>query len=294
MATLTGKRRLEKRGFVYMALIPAVIFFGVFFYFPFFKNLYWMFTDYNFLNEGKFVGMRNITKFLQDTQAHEALKNTLLITAISTPITLIISLFVAMGVFYLKLGKAFIRSAIFTTYIISIIVAAVVFKVWFGVELGFVNGVLSIFGISKVPWLTDPTWAMVSIIILSVWLLVGYFMVIFMAGLSNIDSQLYEASKIDGANRRDTFIHITLPQLNPVIVFSSIIAIMTFLKIYPQVLILTAGGPYGSTETILMYLFDQGFTSRNVGYASVIGFVLFLITLLITLVQMKVTKFFSE
>ena len=135
---------------------------------------------------------------------------------------------------------------------------------------------------------------MVAIILLSVWLLMGYFMVIFLAGISGIDTQQLEAGMMDGANKRQLFFRITLPQLKPVMIFSSIIAVSIYLKTYPSVVILTNGGPYRSTETILMYMFDQGFVSRNVGYASVLGIVIFLITMFISLLQLNLTKFFSE
>ncbi|RED84121.1 multiple sugar transport system permease protein/lactose/L-arabinose transport system permease protein [Cohnella phaseoli] len=288
------KRKLSKRGIVYAVLTPTVLYFALFFYYPFFTNVVWMFTDYNFLNSAKFVGLKNIAHFFDDPYAWKALKNTFVITLVSTPLTLGVSLALAMAVFYLKLGKAVIRGAIFSTYIVSTIVAAITFKVWFNDELGYVNSILTGLGVKKVAWLTDPFWAMVAIIMLSVWLLMGYFMVIFLAGISGIDTQQLEAGMMDGANKRQLFFRITLPQLKPIMIFSSIIAVSIYLKTYPSVVILTNGGPYRSTETILMYMFDQGFVSRNVGYASVLGIVIFLITMFISLLQLKLTKFFSE
>ncbi|NOU72998.1 ABC transporter permease subunit [Paenibacillus sp. LMG 31458] len=296
-STIRPKLRRSKstnKGIVYAAIVPTILFFATFFYYPFFTNIVWMFTDYNFLNHPKFVGLKNILKFIHDQNAWHALRNTALITIISTPLTLCVSLGIAMAVFYMKLGKSVIRGAVFTTYIVSTIVASIIFKVWFNDELGYINGILTSMGIHRVPWLTDPFWAMAAIIVLCVWLQMGYFMVVFLAGLSNVDSQLFEAGVIDGANKRQLFFHITLPQLMPVIIFSSIIVVATFLKTYPQVAILTNGGPYRSTETILMYMFDQGFQSRNVGYASVIGIVIFMITMVVSLLQLKLTKFFSE
>lgn len=288
------KYRFTKQSIVYVALVPTILFFLLFFYYPFFVNIYWMFTDYNFLNTPRFIGLKNIAHFFRDENAWHALKITGLITIISTTITLGLSLLIAMAVFYMKIGKSIVRGAIFSTYIVSTIVTAIMFKIWFSDQLGYINGILESLGMHKVPWLTDSFWAMIAIIIVSVWLYIGYFMVIFLAGISNIDSQLFEASMIDGANRWQMFISITLPQLKPVLVFSMIIAVISYLKTFPAVVILTNGGPYNSTETILMYMFDQGFQYRHVGYASVIGTVIFLITLIISLIQLKLTKFFSE
>ncbi|GAA6444622.1 hypothetical protein K170097C1_30130 [Hungatella effluvii] len=164
----------------------------------------------------------------------------------------------------------------------------------FGTESGLINTVLNTLGLPSVGWLISPGWALAAIIIVHVWNGTGYYMVIFLAGLSNINRQLYEAARVDGANGVQVFRYITVPQLKPTIIFSMIYATITYLRSFALVEILTEGGPYRSTETIIMYMFKQGFQSRNVGYASVIAVVVFLITLVISLIQMKLTKYYDD
>lgn len=288
--TQTHKDKL----FVWSILLPAILFFCIIVYIPFLKNIYYMFCKYNYIKAPEFVGMENIIRFFGDATAHSALMNTFIITIFSVPLVLIVSLGVALAVFNMGYGKNFIRSAIFATFLIPPVVASVVFKLLFGTEAGLINTMLGVVGIDKIGWLTEPFWAMVAIIIIHVWNGTGYYMVIFLAGLSNINTQLYEAAKVDGANSMRTFWSITLPQLKPTIIFSLIYATISYLRSFVMVEILTGGGPYRSTETIIMYMFDQGFQSRDVGYASVIAVVVFLITLVISIVQLQCTKYFND
>ena len=271
------KYKIKDNLFIYSVVISGMVYFIVFFYYPFIKNIVLMFCEYDYINEPKFIGFNNIVKLFHDEMALMSFKNTFFITVFGVPCVVTLAIVIAVGLFNLAKGKSAIRSAIFSTHLTSLIVAAIIFKFWFGDELGFINGLLMSIGAGEIPWLTEPKWAMVCITIVSVWKFLGYFIVIFLAGLSNIDTSLYRASEIDGANSIQKFIHITIPQLRPVIVFSAIIAAINYLRSYPIVVVLTNGGPYRSTETALMYMFDQGFAFRNVGYASVIAIVLFLI-----------------
>ena len=210
------------------------------------------------------------------------------------PLVIVFAILVATALFNIKKGAGFFRSAIFASYLTSMIVAAIVFKSWFGTESGFINGLLVSLGKSKIPWLSEPATAMMTVIVLSVWKYVGYYVVIFLAGFSNINADLYEAARIDGAGSVKMFFSITIPQLMPTIVYSMIISTITYLRSYSAVLVLTGGGPYSSTETVIMYMFEQGFNSRNVGYASVIAIALTLVILVLTGIQMKMTNMMSE
>lgn len=285
--------KLDQKFFIVSVLLPVLTLFTVFFYYPFLKNIYYMFTNYNYLNTPSFVGLQNIIKLFHDAKALGSLNNTFIITLCSVPLVIIFSLLFAVLADKLTFGKPFIRSCIFITNLTSTIVAAIIFKCWFNESLGIVNSVLQMLGLTGRPWLTTTNWAMVGIIILSVWLRVGYYFVLFLAGLSNVDKQLYEAAEIDGANTFRLFWNITLPQLKPVTVLTTITAVISGLNCYAEVQVLTAGGPYGSTKTALMYMFEVGFNSRNVGYGCTIALALFLITLVVTLLQMRTQRFFE-
>jgi ABC-type sugar transport system permease subunit len=280
--------------FIFFAIAPVILYFLIFMYYPFAMNIAYMFYKYNYISSPKFVGLQNITKFLSEGAAWQPFFNTFIITLISVPVIIVLAIFLSMTLFNLKIGQAFFRSAVFLPYITSFIVAATIFKMLFGNEFGFINSILEAMGSNRIPWLLEPTTAIICIILVSVWKYLGYYIVIFLAGLSNVSNELIEASKLDGANAIQTFFYVTIPQLKPTIVFSSIVAVITFLRTYPTVVVLTNGGPYSSTKTILMYMFEQAFNSRNVGFASVIAVALFLIILAITLLQMKITKTYSE
>lgn len=282
------------RVFRFSALLPVLILFAMFFYYPFFKNLYYVFHDYNYLNTPEWVGLDNIIRFFKDTQAHIALRNTFLITICSVPIMVFGALVLAVLVDRLTIGKSFIRSAIFITHLTPAVVAAIIFKMWFSDLNGLINNILTNLGLDRIPWLTETRFAMIAIIILAAWLRIGYYFVIYLAGLSNVDKQLYESARIDGANELQIFFKVTLPQLKPVTIFTSIMATISGLKAYSEVVVLTNGAPYKSTQTTLMYMFQKGFDSRDVGYGATVAMVLFLIILVITLIQMRVNKAFSE
>lgn len=290
----TKPRNLKEKGFVTAIVAPTMIFFAVFFYYPVIMNIYYMFCDYNLLSKLKFVGLKNIIRFFSDEIVRISFQNTFIIALFSVPLVIVFAILVATALFNIKKGAGFFRSAIFASYLTSMIVAAIVFKSWFGTESGFINGLLVSLGKSKIPWLSEPATAMMTVIVLSVWKYVGYYVVIFLAGFSNINADLYEAARIDGAGSVKMFFSITIPQLMPTIVYSMIISTITYLRSYSAVLVLTGGGPYSSTETVIMYMFEQGFNSRNVGYASVIAIALTLVILVLTGIQMKMTNMMSE
>lgn len=284
------KSTSQKRAFILSVLVPVMILFTTFFFYPFLKNIYYMFMDYNYLKAPTFIGPQNIQRLFHDEKAFSAIRNTFLITICATPVMICVSLALAVLADKLAAGKALIRSCIFVTHLTSTVVAAIIFKCWFNESLGIVNTLLVKLGITGKPWLTDTTWALFGIIILSIWLKVGYYFVLYLAGLSNIDSQLYEAAAIDGATGWKMFFSITLPQLKPVITLTTITAVISGLNCYVEAQVLTGGAPYGTTKTALMYMFEVGFNARNVGYGCTIAVAMFLITLVITLIQLRVQR----
>lgn len=287
-------KNFNDRIFILSIVVPVILFFVVFVYYPFIMNIYYMFCDYNYIKAPVLTGFKNITHLFSDRIAWQSIRNTIFFTVFSVPFVIIFSILLSTFLFYMKVGKQFLRSMVFTTFLPSWIIGAIIFKQWFSTEGGLINYTLQCLGLTAVPWLTNSSWAIVAIIILNVWVYLGYYVVIFLAGISNINTELFEASKIDGANGIKTFFYITLPQLAPTIVFSTITSAINYLRTYPQVVVLTNGGPSRSTQSALMYVFSTGFTSRNVGYASVLAVTLFIIILMVTLVQLKVTNFYSE
>lgn len=288
----TGCR--NDRLFICGIIVPAMIYFSVFVFYPFLTNFLYMFCKYNYISAPKWVGMRNIVHFFEDSVVHQAFMNTFIITLISVPLMLVLAVLTANALFNMRWGKQFFRSAIFSTYLTSLIVAAIVFKSFFGSELGFVNGVVRQLHLMPIPWLSQPGTAMLVVILLSVWKYLGYYVVVLLAGFSNVDGALFEAGKIDGASGAQIFplYYVASVETNPCVFVHYCQHFL--LRTYSTVLVLTKGGPYSSTQTVLMYMFDQGFQSLNVGYASVIAVALFLIILALTLVQSRVSSLLAD
>lgn len=284
------RRRTRRNGFAYAVVIPAVLFFAVFLYYPFVMNIYYMFTNYDYINDAQFVGLKNILHFFHDPNIGTAFSNTFVLTLVGVPLALILALLVATAVFYMTIGKSLIRSAIFSTTLVGGVVASIIFKVWFGQEAGFIDNVLASLHLGRIPWLIQPSWALTGILLVMIWGGLGYNMVIYLAGLSSVNRELLEAARIDGANMWQRFRSVLIPQLQPTTVFLTITLLIGLLKTYAPVAILTNGGPYGSTRTVLLYMFQEGFDFQHVGYAAVIAFALFLIILIVTLIQMRLTK----
>jgi ABC-type sugar transport system permease subunit len=280
----------QEQRFVWAILGIVLLFFAIFFYYPFFRTIFYMFFSYDYITEPKFVALKNIDTLLHDAKAITAFKNTINITVVTVPLTIAIALIFAVIVFQMKMGKNLIRSALFATSLIPVIIAGIVFKAWFNEGNGFINTQLRYLGLATIPWLTDAYSAMLGIYILTVWRSIGYHMVILLAGLSNIDQTLYEAAMIDGANTMTRFEYITIPQLKNSLIVCAIVATINALASYEQVYILTQGGPYSSTTTATMYMFDLTVKSGKVGYASVIAVILFIIMLIVSLTQLRLTQ----
>ncbi|MFS8571905.1 MAG: sugar ABC transporter permease, partial [Clostridia bacterium] len=200
-----------------------------------------------------------------------------------SPLALLLAL--ALNAKWLKL-KGLFRVAFFVPVITSEVVVALMFALVFDQDFGLLNAGLRAIGLSAIPWLRSPAWAMPSIILLGVWIWLGLNALYFLAGLQNIDQEYYEAAAIDGANQFQLFRYITIPLLKPVILFVVIQAIVGSYQLFTQPWVLTGGGPQDATLTITMYLYLQAFRFFNMGYASAIGYALVVIILTLSLIQL--------
>ncbi|WP_248736138.1 carbohydrate ABC transporter permease [Neobacillus rhizosphaerae] len=238
--------------------------------------------------EKSFVGFSNYSRLFHDPVFYKSLLNTFQILIVQVPIMLTLSLLIAAGLHSSMLkGKAFFRISYFMPAITALVAASIVFMILLDEHFGIVNYFLSFVGVDSIPWLTTPFWAKVSVIIVMTWRWTGYNMVIFLAGLQNIPSELYEAASIDGAGKVKQFFLITIPQLKPVFIFTVVMSTIGTLQLFDEPFILTNGGPNSATMTITLYLYETGFKFFEFGYASAIAYVLVLITAIISWIQMK-------
>ncbi|MFD0829739.1 sugar ABC transporter permease [Neobacillus cucumis] len=271
----------------YFFIGPALLLLIVFTVYPVISSLILSFQEVRGV-EKTFVGFANYSRLFHDPIFYKSLLNTFEILIVQVPIMLFLSLLIAVGLqSSMVKAKAFFRISFFMPAITALVAASIVFMILLDEHFGLVNYFLSFFGVKPVHWLTSPFWAKASVILVMTWRWTGYNMVIFLAGLQNIPSELYEAASIDGAGKVKQFFMITIPQLKPVFIFTVVMSTIGTLQLFDEPFILTQGGPNSATMTITLYLYETGFKFFDFGYASAIAYVLVLITAVISWIQMK-------
>ncbi len=238
----------------------------------------------------KFVGLQNFTQILQDDLALKTLRNTFYYSFAAVPSGVFIAFCLALLLNRRIPGRLFFRFVYFVPYITLGVAISIVWKWLYHPDLGLFNYLLSYVGIKGPNWLFSTTWSMPAVIILSNWQGIGYAMLIFLAGLQGIPEEYYEAATIDGASGRQKLRHITLPLLSPTTFFVIITSLIGAFQGFDQFYLLTNGGPAFSTTTLVLYIFNNGFTYFKMGYAASLSVVLFGIILIITLLQWRVSK----
>lgn len=269
----------------FLFLLPNIIGFLVFTALPVGAGFLLVFYDWDLMTEANFVGFENFRQLLSDDVFIASFVNTIYFVGASVPLSVILGLVAALLTNQALRGIVFFRSAFLLPYVAVTVAVALVWRWLYLPELGLVNILLSFAGIDGPAWLTSETWAMPALIIMSVWKFFGYNMVIFLAGLQTIPEHLHEAAMIDGATRWRRFISITLPMLSPVTFFVVIISIINSFQVFDQALVMTNGGPGTSTTTLVLYIYQVGFQSFEMGYASAIALVLFTGIFIFTIAQ---------
>lgn len=260
---------------------------------PIVATLVLSFADWNFIqgwNGIKWVGFDNFRKLLSDPLFLRSVRNNL-IFLLAVPVYMLISMVLAVLIDRYVYLKGYFKVAYFMPYVSNIVAVAVVWMVLFQPSYGPVNEVLRTFGFSHPPkWLADPHYALASIMMITVWISIGFNMIIYIAGLQSIPRDLYEAADIDGANAWTKFARVTFPMLSPTSFFLLVTGIISTFKVFDIIAVTTQGGPIGSTSLMVWYLYDQAFNNLKVGYASSVAAVLFLFVLLITVGQWGAQK----
>jgi len=243
-----------------------------------------------FSSEATYVGVDNYKRMLQSDEFWSVLKNTGIFTIGTVPLNMIVALLVAMALNKKIKGKKFLRTAFFAPVIISPVAAAVIWRWIYDPNYGLLNYGISFFGVGSINWLNDPTAAMFALIIMGVWKTFGINMVLFSAGLAGIPETYYEAADIDGAGKFSKFWHITLPMLAPTTFFIMIMSMISSFQVFDLVYVLTSGGPLGSTKVLVFYVYEYAFKFFEMGFASAVAYVLFVILIVLTLLQVRYMK----
>lgn len=275
----------------YCFLAPALLVLGLFFFAPIVAAFALSLTDfdiYAFADRGnaRVVGLANYQRLLTDPLFWQALGNTVYFVVVGGLLTVLLSLSTALLVSS-KLARfpAIWRTAFFAPVVTTMVAVAIVWRYLYHTRYGMLNQALGWLGIGPIDWLGDTRWSMLAIILLAVWKNFGYNMVIFVAGLQSIPEEMYDAARIDGAGTWHTFWHVKLPLLAPTFFFVGITTMIGYFQLFAEPYVMTQGGPLHSTYSVVMYMYEEGFRWWNVGFASAIAFVLFVIVLGVTGMQ---------
>jgi multiple sugar transport system permease protein len=284
-------KRFELRSltpFLYVA--PFLIFFTIFQIYPIFYGMYISLTKWDLVSAPKFAGLTNYINLGKDTLFWTSLRNTVFFVGLNAPLAVAIPLGLAILVSDAIPGRALFRSAFTTPLMISVSSVGVLW-VWFlNPTFGLINHYFELVGLPDQNWLTQNGWAMVAVVITTVWWTSGWNLVLFLAGLQEISENLYEAAKLDGANSWALFRYITVPGLRTTLLFVGVTTIIGSFRVFGQVLVMTNGGPFDSTRTLVQHIYETGFRNFRMGSASAIAWALFLIVMIFTLLQFRLLR----
>ena len=289
-------RRLTAAWAPWAFLAPALALIGVFFFIPVLAAFALSVTDFDLYALAdrsvlRFVGTANYEALFGNPDFLRALRNTFYFVTVGGPLSIAVSLGAALLVSArLAPYKRFFRTVYFAPVVTTLVAVAVVWRYLLHTRYGLVNWSLGALGVAPVDWLGDPDWAMPAIIIMAVWKNFGYNMVIFIAGLQNIPNELYEAAELDGARAWKRFRHVTLPMLRPTLLFVSVITLIGYFQLFAEPYVMTQGGPLKSTQSIVLLMYEEGFRWWRMGSAAAIAFVLFVIMLFGTMLQLLLRR----
>ncbi|MGN7862717.1 carbohydrate ABC transporter permease [Microbacterium sp. 22303] len=288
-----ASRRMRRRSILigWSFILPNFLGFALFTLVPVLAAFVLAFMNWDAYNPPTFAGIKNFTRLFGDQNFHVALGNTLIYAIGHVPLTLVCSLALAILLNQKLRGIAFFRVAIFFPYITSLVAIAIVWNMLFDPVNGPINQFLHLLGIANPPgWTSSTGWALPAVIITSVWRDMGYYMVLFLAGLQAIPQEYYEAAAMDGAGRWRTFWNITLPSLRPTTFLVLVLLSVSSFKVFDLIFVMTGGGPGRATLVLSQLIYQDGILNGQFGYSSAISLVLFLIVLVVTVFQFRIQQ----
>ena len=287
-ARRSGRSRLRTRNTLigWSFILPNFLGFATLTLVPIVTLFYMSFTNWNIFGSSQSIGVQNFQRLLADATFWIAFWNTLYYAIMHIPLTIVVSLGLALLLNNKLRGVAFFRTAAFFPYITSIVAIALVWNLLLSPEYGPINQFLSFIGIAEPPgWLTSTDWAMPAVVIVSTWRDMGFYMVLFLAALQTVPRELHEAARMDGAGVVQRFRNVTLPSLRPTMFFVTVMLTIGSFKVFDLILVLTEGGPGQSTTVISQFIYRKGFVENQFGYASAAAVFLFLLCIGVTAAQ---------
>lgn len=282
------KKRLAKLNYVPIVfLLPTFIIIVIFAVVPIIWGFYLSLTDYPMLQAPEFIGFDNFRRMMNDHVFISSLINTFRYILGTVPARLIIGFSIALMLNEAIRGRNLIRAMFFFPVVAPLISVSMLWQWMFHTNFGIINSIIQFLGFNPIPWLTSTRWAMPSVMIMSVWKTIGWNMVVFLAGLQGISPTLYEAATVDGATSWQKIRYITVPLMRPIVLLALVISTIDSSKVFEQVYIMTGGGPGYSTMTLVQQIYNAAFRSYEMGYASAIAVVLFILVAIGVVIQFK-------
>ncbi|GHA25607.1 glycerol-3-phosphate ABC transporter permease [Devosia pacifica] len=273
----------------YLLALPLMAFIAVFTYIPILTSLDLSFREWDFMSPDRpFVGLDNYTQLLNTHEFWNALRVTALFAVISVPIRLLLAIGIASFLVRETAASRLLRGALFLPSVTSTVSIAVVFSWVFATDYGMANALLSLFGLPKITWLQSPTLALWVIIIVNTWKQLGYDIIIYIAGLQAVPTELYDAAAVDGGRRFHVFRRITVPLVMPTTYFLLVVSVIEAFQIFTIVDVMTQGGPAGSTNMLVNMLYRIGFTLFDIGQGSALAVMLFVLLIVLAVIKSRV------
>jgi ABC-type sugar transport system permease subunit len=285
---LESIRKSDRFGFLFS--LPYVIFFLAFVAYPLIFSLVLIFHRWNIVTPMEWIGLKNFERLFHDPLFGKAIVNTLTFLLIHIPLQIIIALLLALLLNSNVKMRGLFRAIYFLPVVVSGVAVTILWQQLYSYDYGVLNTLLKTLGLPSIPWLVDASWAMPSVAIMATWKNVGIYIVLFLVGLQNIPSELYEAASLDGAGRVRQFLRITIPMLNPTIIVVVVLSTIGGFSLFIEPYVLTGGGPMQSTLSGMLYIYNQAFYFGHMGYAATLGFVFALIILGVVLIQRRVIE----
>ncbi|WP_168120204.1 sugar ABC transporter permease [Paenibacillus sp. HB172176] len=292
-AALQRKKRKWYRNYAIWFVLPAFLFYTVFVMVPTFSSVYLSFTSWDGISDTvHYIGFDNFKEIWSSPRVHNALKNTIIVAVALVLLENIAALALAILMDHVRWFKNFFRSIFYFPVLMSGIIMGFIWSIILNYNFGVVNQLLSMIGLEswKLDWLGNPNFALISIILSTVWKSAGYYMIIYLAGLQGIPQDLLEAASIDGAGKWKIFKSITFPLLAGATTVCVMLSMINSLKLFDQIAVMTDGGPGFATETLTYIVYKVGFGELRQGFGTALAFVLFLLILIVSLIQIKLLR----
>lgn len=271
----------------YLLAAPYVLMFAVFIAYPVGRAFYMSLFDWGIFGPNAFIGLDNYVSLFRDRRFWSSFWVTGAFAAMYVPMIVVVSLLLAVLLHRKLPGIAIFRTAFFLPIVINVAVAAIAFNWLLEPNIGFVDQVLGLVGLPGQNWLAQPGWALFAISLVALWINVGFMVIILLAGLENIPDEIYEAARLDGSQPIHDLIYITIPLLRPILLIVIVLSIVHAFQIFGEVLIMTQGGPFGSTTVMTMLLYEEGFQRFALGRAAAIGVVITIIIATLSFIQFR-------